>query len=573
MAVKGLFVVIMLSSTCNVGLTRSQGSDHPSIANGLPQSTKVAETLSLARKWIATCIGEHQRCNTNSQKTGWYPTRLLDCGTAEAPETCRLVETSDTVVDGPYMTLSHCWGHTDCLKLTTENRAEFLDQIPLSLLPQLYQNAVDVTKNLGVRYLWIDSLCIIQREHKSNDWRAEVAVMDKIYSNSFCNISPTDAADSHHSMFCARDPDLLYPQVANISADGNISPYIVRAAFWEAEVSKARLNTRAWVIQERLLSPRVLHFGRHQMLWECQERDACEVYPDGLPVAFDRLSGRLKDLASSHDAAADGTDDSVVAYRPWARIVSAYTACGLTFPEDKLVALSGVAKVMANILRDDYVAGMWRRYLERELLWSVSPHRRGNTTQSTIYRAPSWSWAAVEGEIHPGLVGIGAADMLIEVQDVQLDYTTDDSTGLIQGGWLRLRGVLKQLGLQRHYPSPSGRDWDMTVNGVPVSIPSDSLVQEPQPHIIPDVCHGDFEDIITGGDLYGIPGRAKRDDDGSIHVLILRLEDREGGVFRRVGLARGWGKDVKEKILARAVDESQFPCELYKDGLHSIRII
>ncbi|MBE3048083.1 HET domain-containing protein, partial [Candidatus Bathyarchaeota archaeon] len=127
--------------------------------NRLSQSTKCAETFSLARKWIASCTAKHERCNAGAGETGWYPTRLLDCGTSEDPETCRLVETETTTIEGPYTTLSHCWGLADCLKLTIGNRDQFLDRIPFSLLPQLYQDAVHVTRNLGVRYLWIDSIC------------------------------------------------------------------------------------------------------------------------------------------------------------------------------------------------------------------------------------------------------------------------------------------------------------------------------------------------------------------------------------------------------------------------------
>lgn len=473
------------------------------------------------------------------------------------------------------MTLSHCWGFTDCPKLTTDNRAQLLDQIPLPLLPQLYQDAVYVTRHLGIKYLWIDSLCIIQWGDESTDWRHEVMLMDKVYSNSFCNISPTDAPDSHHSVFSVRDPHVLYPQIVNVSTNRKVTQYVVlHSDFWQTEVSRARLNRRAWVLQERLLSPRVLHFSRNQMLWECREKDASEIYPDGLPLElFGSSYGRFKDL--THHAATGETNGAVAAYRSWTRIVRAYTICDLTFPSDKLVALSAVAKVMANVLQDDYVAGMWRRYLERELLWSVRQSRGGYRTQPTIYRAPSWSWTATDNEVDPGLLAVGAADMLIEAQDVQLDYTADDKTGLIKGGWLRLRGVLKQLVILPHHSSSSGscRDWSMIVNGVQVSVLSDSAEREPQPHVMLDAPHRHFDEEITDGNLYCMPARVREGDEGSIYVLILLLEDRKWGIFRRVGLARGWGKDVKDKVLARTTEESKLPCEEYRDGLHTIRII
>ena len=115
----------------------------------------------------------------------------------------------------------------------------------------------------------------------------------------------------------------------------------------------------------------------------------------------------------------------------------------------------------------------------------------------------------------------------------------------------------------------------MTVNGFAVSVPSDSNMREPQPHISPDISHEDFHEQITDREVYGMPGRMRDGDgsDGSIYMMLLLLDDRERGVFRRVGIARGWGKEVKEKILARSVEEDQFPCEEYTDGLHTIRII
>ncbi|KAL2109836.1 hypothetical protein VUR80DRAFT_1920 [Thermomyces stellatus] len=549
----------------------------PHFGDGPARSTKSAETLALARRWITSCTADHQRCNSSTTGKGPYPTRLLDCGTADGGETCRLVETSTTAINGPYMTLSHCWGQADCLKLTTENYCQFLDEIPLPLLPQLYQDAVYITRSLGVRYLWVDALCIIQRGDKSRDWQHEVTLMHKVYSNSFCNISPTVAPDSNHSMFAVRDPDLVYPQSVNVSVNGTTTSHtVLNANFWNTEVSRSRLNKRAWVLQERLLSPRVLHFGRRQVLWECQEKDACELYPDGVPTGIFQSNSLPKNLTSGHDAATEETGDVAVAkYRSWTQIVRAYSACDLTFPGDKLVALSGVAKTMAKILRDEYVAGMWRRYLERDILWSVSWCRVKNTTGSMAYRAPSWSWASVDAEVNPGVLDVDATDVLIEVQHVELDYATNDTTGLLRGGWLRLRGVLKQLDLQ-HYPSSPAagyKDWSMFVNGVHVSVPSDSKKGEPQPHIIPDAPPEDFNKEIADGELYGMPGRVRKGDEGTIYVLILRLVDRERGIFRRIGLAHGYGRDVKEKILARTPEEEVFPCEEYAGGLHSIRII
>jgi hypothetical protein len=90
----------------------------------LAPSTKSIETLSLAQKWITDCIANHPLCSNVDKDFRWYPTRLLDCGSLGSSDgSYRLIETGNADLDGPYMTLSHCWGFTDCLKLTTDNYA------------------------------------------------------------------------------------------------------------------------------------------------------------------------------------------------------------------------------------------------------------------------------------------------------------------------------------------------------------------------------------------------------------------------------------------------------------------
>lgn len=478
------------------------------------------------------------------------------------------------------MTLSHRWGRADCLKLTTDNHAQLLDGVSLSTLPQLYQDAIYVTRCLGIRYLWIDSLCIIQQGDDSADCQHEIMLMDKVYAYSFCNISAADAFNELHSMFCTRDPKTLYPQTVRLAADGHVGPYLLcDSTVWKIEVSDALLNKRAWVLQERLLAPRVLHFGRSQLVWECRDRDASEIYPDGLPIALlGSTHSRFKDLNPCLHSPANNNSDSMIAvYQIWTRIVRAYTACDLTFPGDKLVALSAVAKVIADRLQDEYVAGMWRRFLERELLWSMSGNSTGCSSPSRpkIYCVPSWSWAAVDGPVNPGLPDVEASDLLIKVEDLHLDHPTDHQFGSIQGGWLRLRGVLKQLALLPHVSATAIHhgDWDMIINGLHVSIPTESMMREPQPHVMLDQPHDNFTEQNADGTLFCMPARVRKGKDGSIYILILELHDRERGVFRRIGIARGWGEVVKQRVLAYSTEQGRFPCEEYRCGEHSILIV
>ncbi|RYP29109.1 hypothetical protein DL767_006879 [Monosporascus sp. MG133] len=500
-----------------------------------------------------------------------YPTRLLDCGSPESAlnSACRLIETDSVAVTGPYLTLSHCWGVAECLKLTTDNRSELLEAIPFASLPQLYQDAVSATRQLGIRYLWIDSLCIIQSGNNHSDWLKEVGRMGNIYSNSYCNLSAANASDCHHSMVYNRNAEVITPQIVSLSVRDRTDQYLmVDQRFWETEVSKALVNTRAWVLQERLLSPRILYFGARQLLWECHELDAAEIYPEGLPPppVISGSGTHFKDMIPRNDTATKSGLD-IAKHQVWRKVVGAYTACALTYPSDKLAAISSVAKMMRTYLDDEYVAGLWRRYLERELLWSVSGRPSRRFAEADAYRAPSWSWAAVDGHISTGVLDIDPADVLIEIESVHLEYLTDDNTGFVTAGWLELWGVLKQLKLA---PRPStGRvpdAWEMAMNGW-------NVTRWAQPLVMLDNIHKSFDRQNTEALLYCMPGRIAQKADGHSILLLLELVDRQKGIFRRIGIAHGWGEDMKSKIMSPSTDDNELPCVEYRDGLHRIRII
>ena len=167
----------------------------------------------------------------------------------------------------------------------------------------------------------------------------------------------------------------------------------------------APLNGRAWVVQERLLSPRVLHYGKDQLLWECHELDACETYPQGLPS----IAAIAHTLFKGLDPEVDGrrlrkfsnnkSDPDLDPYHLWAKVVQAYTSSDLSKPGDKLIAIYGIAKRFRSMLNDTYLAGLWLRVLPTQLLWHVDDCSQANglpAKRPPSYRAPSWSWASVD---------------------------------------------------------------------------------------------------------------------------------------------------------------------------------
>lgn len=164
--------------------------------------------------------------------------------------------------------------------------------------------------------------------------------MHNIYHNSICNISAAHAKDAHHSLFCKRNPDAHTPHTTELRINGhNVNLQISDAYFWKTEVSEALINTRGWILQERIISPRILYFGERHIAWECWERDTADIFPAGiLPAAW-----RLKNL-EEQETLDYGIPKNTQGRFLWREVVEAYMGSDLTYPGDKLIALSAVAK-------------------------------------------------------------------------------------------------------------------------------------------------------------------------------------------------------------------------------------
>ncbi|KAI9741632.1 MAG: hypothetical protein M1834_000016 [Cirrosporium novae-zelandiae] len=464
-------------------------------------STGSEASLALMMRWFRQCVETHTRCNmVRKNASDWYPTRLIDLGNnSEKDIRPRLIVTRNVCPEGPYVTLSHRWGSAKFLQLKKECLKNLQNAIPSSELPKTFLDAMAVSRRLGVRYIWIDSLCIIQNNR--DDWLREASLMHQVYSNSFCNISATGATDSSTGLFKERAPHFLHPCTINMSWKGSpLSQYQVEESkFWTSHVGNAPLNQRAWVVQERLLAPRIIHFGSQQLLWECCELDAAEKYPHKLPPTlasgqafYKILDPLVENPHPSHDDQQSQNDPpenentKINLYHGWYRILEAYTKSHLTNPSDKLIALSGIAKQMAQVLRDDYIAGLWKSHLPVQLLWFIPDDISTRTLEpsrpASLYRAPSFSWASLDAAITPGWFTEdwdgGNQLILAEALDVSIETETADTTGAVKGGAVCIRGMLKTVRLDRMATFTT--QWDMTVDGVPLVRRNDQVDRQQQ---------------------------------------------------------------------------------------------
>lgn len=338
-----------------------------------------------------------------------------------------------------YITLSYCWGTTKVVTLTRETNAAFMKEIPIVELSETFQDAITITRRLclkyGIRHLWVDSLCILQDSEE--EWRAEAPRMAEIYGNCWCNIAATgDGSSSIQSrgMFSLRDTEMLRPLLVSVSLPSTISNFICfDSERWTDFVRNSSLNKRAWVCQERLLSPRILHFGANEIYWECSTCRASETFPTGEPFINFYNNGASETLVRAQSEITNLTE----ARDAWLDMVAVFTMGGLTRSSDKLFAIAGLARIFQpKFGGSEYLAGIWRTDLERQLLWRVEG--MGIASRSREYRAPSWCWASIDGPIWSGWAPSGG-EILIKTLDVSINLSSTDPFGPVDAGVLRIQ--------------------------------------------------------------------------------------------------------------------------------------
>ena len=502
-----------------------------------------------AKTWITTCTSSHSACKLKAQGVpASMPKRVLEIGSDDKQALrIRLHMTEDLLPEqSPYITLSHCWGGSLDCRLTAENINLFMLSIDISSLPVTFRDAIKITDQLGVKYLWIDALCIIQDGDNGKDWQSESLKMGQYYTNSYCTIAATKAKSSTDGCFAERSPQDLSQCVIDArwtKRRPTLAFHLFDEFFWYNNVGCQRLLSRGWVFQEMTLSARVLHLTHSQMFWECNHGTCCETFANGFPARIGSLQdpGGRSGFRTKRILPQEIWSQSL---RLWEGMVREYTKGDLTFPEkDKLVAISGVAKRLGN--GDDYYAGIWKQQLPNSLLWRPRMMRNPKgelvsaCSRPAECQAPSWSWASLSGPIENlgpfednAEVGFERKNIwMASVERVDVHLRGTDRFGQVSSGEIVLNGPLVKASVNmsrdvgKCYPRQSeqfsGPSWKI-MNGTA--------------RLVRDV--GRFQD---NEEVYCSPLRWQKTifmdvwPPADIHGLLLEPVESRRGFFRRLG--------------------------------------
>ncbi|KAJ8456413.1 hypothetical protein ONZ51_g12143 [Trametes cubensis] len=452
----------------------SMGTDNPAAswikdwAGSLRVGT--SDVLALALAHIGDCVWGHQACQDFfdwAKPEASLPTRLVDCFDPLRP---RIVESKGWDPHVRYVALSYVWGKNSQPNCTTSrNLSSYLEAIDISRLPRTVVDAIRVTHALGIRFLWVDSLCIIQ--DSCEDKNRELTKMRKVYRLAFLVIDVGSAKSASEGFLHDADPPMLVdasvwlpftwfrrherhpprfmdffdvgPRTNLIICDGDrLQNLVMRARGYTGE--------RAWCLQEALMSGRRLRFGATLQF-------RCRSSPERIGnVKYHKLYGTTSAPDIIFHLAAPtlslGSEGWFVIHAAWADIVEDYSTRALSYSEDKLVACAGIAEAFGRALgsKTEYLAGLWRDSLLWDLLWTVAPFSRSLDRRGDAL-APSWSWAAtdypvdfrpyfmmrdgdapcLQGEGHEELAEV--VECVVTLQDPALPF------GRVTGGHLILR--------------------------------------------------------------------------------------------------------------------------------------
>ncbi|KAF4499672.1 hypothetical protein FAGAP_4123 [Fusarium agapanthi] len=538
-----------------IGLCVDDGNPLAQIIRGRPveQYGGTSKAISRAHNWVTEC-NKHPKCSPGDKL---LPYRVVDVGDDINSPYPKLRET-DGQEFGKYISLSYCWGKEPQFTTTKATIEERKRQITISDLSQTHQDVIKLARELGVRYLWIDCICICQGDY--DDWERESAKMLPIYANSYLTVAASKAKDHSEELVSETTPrEYKTFEYKSGELSGQVMAFNLpidkeSGASSYVSLPNEPLSDRGWALQERVLPYRSLLYTKQQIFFECSEGFRGE---DG--TVLDWRFVNVHDIPDGQDEKKEpgnkeGEDDDPKEslYQSWYSLLWIHGPRKLTEASDKLPAISGLVSIFAQRLNDKYVVGIWRSILLEGLLWQSLRCRRVSG-----YRAPSWSWTSMDGI--PGLGVRAPYEEVARVLEVNVDLKGTNIYGEVTSGRLRIQAPMERLYLEV-------KDWDPTKPGF-------AYENNPPIRTAHDETHSRFNFDFTADDapqevlkiVENLEGKelfafillkVKEPDEETYHAVIVKRVDG-GEEYERLGFGF-----IDEKALGRKLEleaQDEFP--------------
>lgn len=420
------------------------------------------ENFQIALGWLRKCETEHENCPADDPPV--LPTRVVDTGVDAAFQDLHIVNGDG--MRAPYVALSHCWGGKIHPLLTTLTLDSFAAALPYDELPPNFRDAITITRAMGIRYLWIDSLCIVQ--DSKQDWEKESVRMADIYRDSIFTISALSSAGSKCGIL-VEPPQTLQspPQPVCLDVVGVVSgqprPITVKISRTDLQAeslveltNSCPLYSRGWCLQEAILSPRHLYYGREQLYWRCPHgfQDAMGSGPGRRFPSVGFLDGAIFSILFD-DVLRPGArrdhphtlQDSSAILMEYYQLVQEYSHRGLTYGSDKLPAFSGIAQRLHPVLGGHYLAGLFSIDIAAGLGWRAEWRMIKHAAPP---RAPSWSWTVTDEMLlfdsRAGNQESNQSDLTVQLLGHDMELAAPSNPyGEVKAGSLTLKGLVKPL--------------------------------------------------------------------------------------------------------------------------------
>lgn len=401
------------------------------------------ESFATIRTWIQTCETGHSHDQCVRKGNTLLPRRLIHVDphkSSDMQEPVLNLQEPPVGTIGKYIALSHCWGTEPVFSTTSKNLSQLRARIDFSNLPPTFRDTMRCAQGLGITYVWIDSLCIIQDDLL--DWQVESAKMASIYHDAYLVVAAGSSTSAQGGLFYER-PNLIRGRPLESKEGSGTFDLLVQQevphghGIFPSAMVLSPINDRAWCMQERILARRSVSFFKEELIWECHSCLDCECgnITSSNPVSdnanLDSYDMTALWLGSQNALFGDSftitykrkpytffsSMDSIL--NEWRHLtVPAYTKKSLSKPRDRLPAAAGIASLIARRYDLEYLAGIWRADLKYGLMWSVPPSQE-LLPGPDDYIAPSFSWASVNRQvwykcpvptIHEGALGNGATE-------------------------------------------------------------------------------------------------------------------------------------------------------------------